>query len=210
MSEATQSGQTNETTPLGEAILTEFAFRQAKFKGEQLAPRPEFADCDPEDIEQELLMYLIQKADQFDPSRSKLNTFITRVLDSGVRELLRAKKRQKRHPIQDDIQLQSFEQPIDTVDETYADLGGEISDSDLCRRTMGIPMDSIEQVDERDAVEFAMSKLTQEQRDFIVFLSNHSCSETMRQFGLSRRKCNKMRDDIAAHFRRCDATFFWD
>jgi hypothetical protein len=36
---------------LGEEILTEFAFKQAKFKAEQLAPRPEFADCDPEDVQ---------------------------------------------------------------------------------------------------------------------------------------------------------------
>ena len=195
---------------LGENTLTEFAFNQARVKGGQLAPRPEFADCDPEDIEQELLMYLIQKADQFDPSRAKLNTFISRVLDSGVRELLRAKKRQKRHPLQDDIRFQSFGQPVDTVDGSYADLGGEISHLDQCRRTMGIPMDSGEHFDERDAVAVALSTLPREKRDFILFLADHTQAETQRHCRISRRKANKWRDEIAEHFEQFDATFFWE
>ena len=78
---------------LGEEILNDFAMKTARIKAEQLHRRPEFSDCDAEDIAQELLMYLIQKADCFDPTRSKVNTFINRVINSGVRELLRSRKR---------------------------------------------------------------------------------------------------------------------
>lgn len=210
MSEATQSGQATEPKPLGEDILTKFAFNQAKVKGEQLAPRPEFADCDPEDIAQELLMYLIQKADQFDPSRSGLNTFINRVLDSGVRELLRAKKRQKRHPLDADIEIQSFEATVDTCDETFANLGDEVSREDLNRRTRGGYIDQYSEVDERDAIEVAMSRLTPEMRRIVLFMADHSLTETRREFGLTRPQFNKHRAMLQKHFRKFDAGFFWE
>ncbi len=195
---------------LGAEILTEFAFRQAKFKAEQLAPRPEFADCDPEDVEQELLMYLIQKADAYDPSRSKLNTFIDCVLTSGVRELLRSKKRHKRHPIDEDIQVQSFEQTVDTVDETFANLGDEISTEDLGRRTSGCYVDPFEEVEEREAIEVAVSHLSPQLQDIVRVMGNQSHNETMRQFELSRRQFDKARAEIRETFERFDATFFWE
>ena len=195
---------------LGEDILTEFAFKQAKFKASQLVGRPEFADCDPEDIEQELLMYLIQKADAYDPSRSKLNTFIDRVLTSGVRELLRSKKRHKRHPIDEDIQVQSFEQTVDTVDDTFANLGDEISIEDLGRRTSGCYVDPFEEVEEREAIEVAISHLSPQLQEIVRVMGNQSFNETMRQFGLSRRQFDKARAEIRETFERYDATFFWE
>lgn len=210
MSATTQTGQANPSNGLGAEILTTFAFKQAKFKAKQLAPRLEFADCDPEDIEQELLMYLIQKADKFDPLRSQLNTFISRVLESAVRELLRAKKRQKRHPIEGDVQLQSFEMPIDTVDGTFANLAAEISDKELCRRTSSVAMDAIEQVDERDAVEVSLSQLSSEHREFILFLADNTAAETLRRFDMSRRQMTKVLSEIRTHFENYDAVFFWE
>lgn len=193
---------------LGKDILTEFAFKQAKFKACQLVSRPEFADCDTEDIEQELLMYLIQKADSYDPSRSKLNTFISRVLTSGVRELIRSKKRHKRHPLDEGTQVQSFEQTVDTVDETFANLGDEISIEDLTRRTSGRVIDPYDQSDERDAVGVAVSHLSPDLRKIAASLEQDSFAETMRKFGLSRRQFDKAKTEIRETFQRFDATLF--
>lgn len=195
---------------LGEEILNRYAFSQAKVRAKQLVDRPELGDCDVEDIEQELLMYLIQKADLYDPARAKVNTFIDRVLTSGVRELLRSKKRQKRHPIEKDVQIQSFEQTVDTVDATFANLGDEISTKELGRRTLGCYLDQFEEIDERDAIEVAISHLSPELQDIVHVLADQSFNETMRQFGLSRRQFDKARATIRRTFERYDATLFWE
>ena len=187
---------------LGEEILNDFAIKTARIKAEQLHRRPEFSDCDAEDIAQELLMYLIQKADCFDPSRSKVNTFINRVINSGVRELLRSRKRHKRHPIEDGVQMQSFETPVDTVDETFATLGGEICDEDQVRRNQSSYSDPFHAIDEADALEVAMQKMPAELRRVCEYLRCHSMSSTMEKFGLPRRRFNTVRAEIAKHLKK--------
>lgn len=211
MSAETQTGERIESGKrLGEDILTEFAFKQAKFKAEQLSPRPEFADCDREDIEQELLMYLIQKADAYDPTRSKLNTFISRVLDSGVRELVRAKKRHKRHPVDEDVHLQSFETPVETCDGSNANIGSEVSDEDVFRRMRVMPSDPLERIDEQDAIQAALENLSEELREVVTFMAENTLTATMDKFDLSRREMKKIRNDLMEHFSRFDAGFFWE
>ena len=187
---------------LGEEILNDFAMKTARIKAEQLHRRPEFSDCDAEDIAQELLMYLIQKADCFDPARSKVNTFINRVINSGVRELLRSRKRHKRHPIEDGVQMQSFETPVDTVDETFATLGGEICDEDQGRRNQSPYSDPFDAIDEADALEVAMQKMPTELRRVCEYLRCHSMSSTMEKFGLPRRRFNTVRAEIAKHLKK--------
>ncbi|TWU62295.1 RNA polymerase sigma factor [Crateriforma conspicua] len=205
------NGKAQETCQrLGEDILTDFAMNFARMKAEQLCPRPEFADCDPEDVAQDLLMYLIQRADKFDPARGKLHTFIGCIIDSGVREILRAKKRQKRYPREEEVWVQSFEETVETVDETFANLGDEVWQEDLSRRTRGGHVDQYQEIDERDAIEVAMSRLTPEMRQLVLFMSDHSLNETMRKFGLSRRQLNKRRTDLQEHFKAFDAGFFWE
>ena len=208
--QASATGDENTTDAskkrLGEDILTKYAFGQAAHRAGQLVGRPEFADCDAEDIEQELLLYLIQKADAYDPSRAKLNTYIDRVLTSGVRELIRAKKRHKRHPIDDDVQVQSFEQTVDTVDDTFANLGDEISSEDHFRRTSVRASDPFDEIDERDAVEVALQHLSPELRRIAISLTQDSIAETMRKCGLSRRQFEKARREIRETFERFDAT----
>ena len=193
---------------LGEEILNDFAMRTARIKAEQLHRRPEFSDCDAEDIGQELLMYLIQKADSYDPARAKLNTFINRVINSGVRELLRSKKRHKRHPIGDGVQMQSFETPVDTVDETFATLGGEICEEDQGRRMQSSHSDPFDAIDEADALEVAMQKMPTELRQVCEHLRCHSMSSTMEKFGLPRRRFNAMRVEIAEHLKKYGVTNF--
>ena len=193
---------------LGEEILNDFAMKTARIKAEQLHRRPEFSDCDAEDIAQELLMYLIQKADCFDPSRSKVNTFINRVINSGVRELLRSRKRHKRHPIEDGVQMQSFETPVDTVDETFATLGGEICDEDQVRRNQSSYSDPFHAIDEADALEVAMQKMPTELRQVCEHLRCHSMSSTMEKFRLPRRRFNAVRAEIAKHLKKYDVANF--
>lgn len=127
-----------------------------------------------------------------------------------MREILRSKKRQKRYPLADDVWVQSLEESVETVDETFANLGDEVSQEDLSRRTRGGYVDQFEEFDEQDAIEVAMSNLTPDLRQLVLFMADHSLNETMRNFGLSRRQLNKLRADLQDHFDTFDAGFFWE
>lgn len=196
---------TNETTTQ-ESYLTDYAYKTVRVKAKQLHRRPEFGDCDQEDIEQDLLLYLLTKANCFDDSRSTLNTFIDRIVESGVRELIRNRKRQKRNPDLQDIAIESFENPMDTVDGSFANLGDELSTDDLQRRTGNVLSCPTEEVDRKDALANAMGTLPELYRRICESLMTSTDKETMKQLGLSRREFEHARRQIAEHLESYDAT----
>lgn len=51
---------------------------------------------DREDLEQELTAHLLSRISQFNPGRSGLNTFVTRLLDNAAASYIVARKREKR------------------------------------------------------------------------------------------------------------------
>ena len=185
-------------------FINEFAMKTATAKARQLVVRPEFSDCDVEDIQQELLMYLIQKVGSYDETRSKRNTFINRVIESGAAELARSRGRQKRYPADDDGYMPSFQTPVDTVDASHATLGDEISDADAARRLCGNVSDPFDEADRRMDLEAAMDAMPCWLRETAEYLMSHNLKETAEKFGLSKRAMQGRRDDIREHLRKYD------
>lgn len=200
MSATTQEAGGNNA----EDFITDFAMKKAAQKARQLAVRPEFGDCDAEDIKQELLMYLIQKVDSFDPSRAKRNTFIDRVIESGASELARNRARHKRHPSDDEGYIPSFSKPIDTVDESFATLGDELDAVDQARRLCNTVSDPFDEVDRRLDVETAMDAMPDEMRAIATYMMLHNNMQTCEKFGLKRRAFDKVRSEIRKHLQRFD------
>ena len=188
---------------IGEAILNETALQTAKFKADQLIKRPEFANCDSEDVQQDLLMYLIERADDYDPSRSQLNTFISRMLDCGVRQLVRSKKRHKRHPIETDQQVESLQRPVPTEDSLPATLADELTESQRKNHRNAELHDPFEEIDRQDAFDMAIDRMPARLRQIAIFMMDHSIAETGREFGLSRRQMNAARVEIEDYLRPC-------
>ena len=75
-----------------QVVVSEYARTTIRVKAGQLVRQPGFSRSDLEDVEQELIVHLLSKAQQFDPDRGSLNTFIFRVIDSGVAMLVRKPK----------------------------------------------------------------------------------------------------------------------
>ena len=73
-------------------------------------------DCfqpeDVEDIEQDLLLYVLERADQFDPNQGNHKAFVTRILQSGVAQMLRDAGRQRNNP-PEGYKLESFAKMVD-------------------------------------------------------------------------------------------------
>jgi DNA-directed RNA polymerase specialized sigma24 family protein len=57
-----------------------YAVTKVRFHARQLARTGLFPSQDAEDIEQELMLDLLRRLDDFDPGRASRNTFIARVL----------------------------------------------------------------------------------------------------------------------------------
>ena len=76
--------------------LNEYARTLIRVKARQLVRRPEFSKADAEDIEQDLAIQIYLKIAQYDSSRSSLNTFLARVVNSSVAMLIRDRGRLKR------------------------------------------------------------------------------------------------------------------
>ena len=51
-----------------------------------------------EDIEQELLTYVLERASQFDPTKGTVEAFVTRIMRTAAAGLIRESNRQRSNP----------------------------------------------------------------------------------------------------------------
>ena len=69
-----------------------YAVEIIRFKARQLVGQAGFTASDRDDLEQELVLDLLRRLPQYDSSRAKRNTFIARVVDHKISNLIEAQK----------------------------------------------------------------------------------------------------------------------
>jgi len=72
--------------------INEYAIKIIRYKAKKLVGYYGFTVSDMEDIEQEMILDLLQRLSKFDPSRAKQNTFIAKVVEHKVVNLIEAQK----------------------------------------------------------------------------------------------------------------------
>lgn len=182
-------------------IVTEYARTLIRVKAKQLARRPGFCRSDEEDVEQDLVLHLLSQAQHFDPKRGALNTFIARVVNSGVAMLVRDRTRIKRRP-DDDVEVQSLEDKVEQPHGPPAPLWMVISLEDLERRIGSKSLTDAEVFELADQIASVMASLPEELRDICESLQHRNRSETECELGLSRRKFNQAMTRIREHFSK--------
>jgi len=187
------------TDPVRSALTTEYVQRLLKIKSRQLSRRPEFRRTDLADIEHDLIAHVLKQADNYDPSRSAPNTFITRVVETAAAILVRNRGRIKRaagyRPI-------SLERTRLRGDQRQTTLGETLSERDLRRRCGGEVHDDRQDAELSADVARAMAGLTDRQREIAKRLARAAEASVAREMGISRRQ---VRNDVLAirdHFRR--------
>lgn len=70
--------------------IDDYAVRLIKFKARQLVGHAGFTDSDQDDLEQEMVIDLLWRLPKFDPGKAKRNTFISRVVEHKVANLIEA------------------------------------------------------------------------------------------------------------------------
>jgi RNA polymerase sigma-70 factor (ECF subfamily) len=83
-------------TPARDAVLTAYVQSLIQFKARQICKKKGFSRSDEQDLAQELILRVLQKAPQYDPGRGASNTFAARVVESSVKVILRERRRLKR------------------------------------------------------------------------------------------------------------------
>jgi DNA-directed RNA polymerase specialized sigma24 family protein len=171
-----------------QVVVSEYARKLIRFKAQQLCRRADFSRSDREDIQQELTLYLFTRARSFDPGRASLNTFITCVINSGVRMLIRERSRLCRTA---DCDVQSLAEPAECDGRRQKPLAETVSPDDLGRRTGFVSEDPTVTAERTEAVRCVLKQLPRGVRDVCRALSYGSISSAVRDLNMPRKKIRK-------------------
>ena len=168
-----------------EAVLTDYAKSLIRFKARQLARRSGFSRSDEDDLEQELWLALLDKADQFDPQRASLDTFIDRVVNTSIRMILRERNRQKRA---NGFRAASLGGTISQKGGRPEPLSATLGEADRCRHTGRVPNDDVARKERGDAVDHALEAMPGDLRDICRRVMGGSIASAARELQTSRRQ----------------------
>ena len=76
--------------------INPYAVEIIRFKARHLVGQAGFTASDRDDLEQELILDLLRRLPKYDPSRAKRNTFIARVVEHKIANLIEAQTAHKR------------------------------------------------------------------------------------------------------------------
>lgn len=102
-----------------------YAVTKIRFHARQLARTGLFHPQDREDIEQDLMLDLLRRLEDFDPSRASRNTFIARVIENCVATLVEAARAEKRGA---QFQHDSLQAPVGGDEQSQLVLGDVLPD----------------------------------------------------------------------------------
>ena len=174
-------------------VSNPFTVNFIRSKAAQLCRRPEFSSSDREDLQQDMRLYLLEKADQFDSNKGNLESFVTGTLRTWVAMKLRHDQRQKRRCPHESISLEST---MIESDEADVCLAATLTEEDGRRRTGAYPISDIEQFELRETIDQAMDSLEPSERQVWLDVAEHGLAATARSRGMSRRQITAVLDSI--------------
>ena len=107
---------------------------------------------EPEDIEQELLAYVLEHMDRFNPGRGSIEAFTTRLMQNAVAKLIRESCKVSCNP-PEGAELQSLSKTVEGPHRKSESLTKGLSTSDNDRRRQTVSRDPLQDLDLADAIE---------------------------------------------------------
>lgn len=190
---------TNKTNQQSSIVSNPFTVTFIRVKAGQLIKRRDFSSSDFEDLQQDMRLYLLEKAHLFDPGRGNLESFVTKAINSCVAMKLRDREFLKRR---EDKKAISLERTMVEHEGEITDLGHVLLEDDGQRRTRAYPKSDTEQFERREAVEHVMGKLDPDDRDLLLSIAEHGLKETARMRGVSWRQVTNARDRLRKEFEK--------
>ena len=174
-------GQNKETADY------DYAARLIEFKVRSLIGEFGFSEDDREDLQQDLMVHLLERLPQYDPTRAAVRTFMDRILENKIRSIIEHRRYKKRDCC---IQLTSLSQTISGNDGDLMSIEDSISHDDCMLLNGRIVRTASELCDLRIAVETALSLLPGNLRSLCERLKTQSIAEITAETGEDRNRIN--------------------
>ncbi len=178
-------------------LSASYTYTLTRIKACQLCRRSDFSSSDFDDLQQDMRLYLLEKAYLFDPARGNLESFVTKAVNSCVGMMLRRQDCLKRREDKKTISLERT--MVEHEDETSA-LGDVLLEDDGQRRTQIYPKSDFEHFELNEAVEHVMARLDPDDRDLLLSIADHGLKVTARMRGVSWRQVTNARDRLRKEF----------
>lgn len=163
--------------------LNNYASDVIRHKARQLIGKYGYRRHDCEELMQEIIQDLLVRFPRFDPNKASKNTFIARLVDRKVANLIRYRSQDKR-----DYRCEawSLDEPIDDLDGAATRRGDTLSQDEHDLRTGKHCRTVSERIDMRLDVSFVLSELPPDLKELAERLRHQSVSEVARDLGVPR------------------------
>jgi len=156
-----------------------------------------------EDIEQELITYVLERASQYDPSKGSIEAFVTRIMRTAAAGLIRGSNRQRSNPPAGSG-FESLSKMVESPDPKSEELNRGLTSSDGNRRRQTEHRDPLRDVELADAVDHQIQTLPRRYRRVARLLRTHNQIEIANKLGWLKRKVSEVLAGIRTHFSSVD------
>jgi len=170
-----------------------------RIKARQLCRRSDFSSSDCEDLQQDMRVYLLEKAHLFDPVRGNLEAFVTKAIRTWVAMQLRYRSREKRR---DSFRALSLERTRVECDGDITALGVILVEEDGRRMSQYYTLSETERFELCEAVDHAMGNLEPKDREILTHVAEYGVASASRAFGVSRRQIDNAVARARDHFEK--------
>lgn len=178
-------------------INSEYAKTTIRCKARQLVGKAGFTSSDIEDIEQTLRTHLLQRLPSYDPAKAAPNTFVARMVDRKVKNMIRDRNNPKR----------DYHRESCSIHEVISDSSGE---STYLYETMdeaviaGRDRSPEESLDMSEDVLFVISTLPEDLRRIAEAVLAGTVRDAAKNLGISRTTLYKALRKMRPYFKHGD------
>ena len=166
-------------------VISGYAERQIKFKARQLVGTAGFTRDDVEDLEQEMRIDLWERLPKFDPGKAKYNTFVSRIINHKVCNLIRHRTQELRDYRCEDCSLHDVVEFDENGNEEIERIDTISQDEHDFRWGKNI-LPTEDRHDLRLDISLVVSKLPPELQKVAELLQTMSVAEAARELNIPR------------------------
>ena len=164
--------------------LSDYALEVVHHKARQLVGKAGYTQDDVDDVKQDLIVDLLERLPKFDPAKATYNTFVARVVERKICNLLRDRQAEMRDHRRE---VCSLNEEIDTGEDEPVQRLATISQDEQDIRTGKYARPTEERAHLQLDMDSVLADLPPELRQAAEMLQTKSVSEVARELGIPRR-----------------------
>ena len=161
---------------------------------------------DLRDVEQELMLYVLERIDRFDPERGTFATFLKHALKGGIATIARRSQAACRS-LPDDAEMEPLDTMVDSYEGPPVELWETLSADDLDRRTGGSSRSLTDAFELEHDVNAVVDSLSTTHQKICRCLMVEGRTKAQKHSGLTRLQFDAALVDIAERFEEAGFAF---